>query len=105
MVENMERDIGAEIRARLAKAAASPFGTPSPATADPEAFLLRWQEEERRRFEHWLATHPDDADAEKPAPERRPRKPSLASIAKQTSKAGIEVQDHCRHRQAAARAK
>jgi hypothetical protein len=93
MVENMERDITAEFRARLAKG--TPVGISTPVTHDIDAFLLRWREEQQRRFEQWhaewLATHPDDAAAEKPARVRRQRKPTLASIAKQASKAGIEV--------------
>jgi hypothetical protein len=81
----MERDLRAEIMARLAKAPADwGISTPTPLSPETEAFLRRLREEELRRV------HAADAAAEKPARQRQ-RKPTLASIAKQTTKAGIEV--------------
>jgi hypothetical protein len=62
----MERDLRAEIMARLAKAPADwGISTPTPLSPETEAFLRRLREEELRRVH--------------------------ASIAKQTTKAGIEV--------------
>jgi hypothetical protein len=92
MVENMERDdITAEFRARLARGTPVGIISTPPVTFAPEveATLRRLREEEVRRLR--AADAAADAAAEKPARERRQRKPTLASIAKQASKAGIEV--------------
>jgi hypothetical protein len=92
--EREPRDIRAEIMARLAKPLPPDWdiSTP-PVTLAPdlevEASIRRLREEELRRVH--AADAAADAAAEKPARERRPRKPTLASIAKQTTKAGIEV--------------
>jgi hypothetical protein len=77
------------LMARLTAAQASGWGTPSPSDARQQADALQ----------RWQAEHPEperskveiETETEKPERRRRERRLTLASVAKQASKAGIEV--------------
>jgi hypothetical protein len=90
----------AALKARLASAAASGWGDCK--YQSPDEWLPKWRESCQRDFEEWhaqwQASHPEpDPDevkgpnAAKPERKRRERKPTLASVAKQASKAGVVV--------------
>ena len=92
--EFVDDDTIAALKARLAKAAASGWGNST--YQSPDEWLPQWLASQRRRdFEKWQSrvSHPEleGADAAKPARKRRSPKPMLASVAKQVSRAGIEV--------------
>jgi hypothetical protein len=68
----VDDDIVAALKARLAKAAAKGWGTPTPSDCDA---WQRWQR----------------GGTAMPARKRRERKPTLAAALKQASKAGVDV--------------
>jgi hypothetical protein len=90
-------DKTAALKARLAAAGAARAAAGElVGFQNPDEWLPQWRASQRRDAEKWLAqwqaSHPDDAErADAVMPARRKRAPTLVSVAKQASKAAIEV--------------
>jgi nucleotide-binding universal stress UspA family protein len=82
----------AALKARLAAAGAARAAAGElVGFQNPDEWLPQWLASQRRDAEEWHASHPDAERADTATPARRKRAPTLASVAKQASKAGIEV--------------
>jgi hypothetical protein len=78
------------LKARLAAAAASGWGAPSPFLQEAAA-LRRWRAEHPAEPERKVEIEVENTGTAKPERKRRQRKPTLAAALKQASKAGVDV--------------